>query len=300
MSVATRDIKRRLKGIGGTRKLTKAMELVAAAKMRRATVAMAAGRPYGAAARHILGRLAAAAASRGQTLRHPLLEVRPVKRVAVVVYSANRGLCGSFNSQLAAAVQRRAQEWGSRGVAVSYITFGRRVRESLARRGANLEADFARPDVLGGSRDTAPLTRTIIQAFTGGQYDQVWVAYTDYVSALKQVPTVEPLLPLDASLWNPSAPSGRSGQAQDVEYLFEPSPQAVLDGVLPRLVEAQLWRAALESLASEHASRMVAMRNAADAAGDLLDELTNLFNRARQAAITAEIAEISGGAAAVQ
>lgn len=293
MSVATRDIKRRLKGIGGTRKLTKAMELVAAAKMRRATVAMAAGRPYGAAARHILSRLAAAASSRGQTLHHPLLSVRPLRHVAVVVYSANRGLCGSFNSQLAAAIQRQVQQWQAQGVAVSYITFGRRVRETLARRGASLDADFIRPDVLGGSRDTSPLTRMLTQAFTDGRYDQVWLAFTDYVTALKQVPTVEPLLPLDASLWNVA-----EGPSSD--YVFEPSAEAVLDGVLPRLVEAQLWRAALESLASEHASRMVAMRNAADAAGDLLDELTNLFNRARQAAITAEIAEISGGAAAVQ
>ena len=292
MSIATRDIKRRLKGIGGTRKLTKAMELVAASKMRRASVAVVASRPFSSTARHIMSRLVAAATAEGQIVRHPLLEVRPVKRVVVVVYSANRGLCGSFNSQLSTAIQRQAQLWQEQGINVNYITFGKRVRESLVRRGAILAADFSRPDIIKDSVEVMPLTRLVIQSFTSSDYDQVWLAFTDYVSALKQEPQVIPLLPFDASLWN--VPAG------DVfDYKFEPSAQEVLDAVLPRLVEVQLWQAALESLASEHASRMLAMRNASDAAGDLLDELTNIFNRARQASITAEIAEISGGAAAL-
>jgi F-type H+-transporting ATPase subunit gamma len=292
MSVATRDIKRRLKGIGGTAKLTKAMELVAASKMRRATQAVAASRPFSATARHIMSRLVAAAAGEGQAVDHPLLAVRPAKRAAVVVYSANRGLCGSFNSQLAAAIQRQVKPWEADGVAVSYLTFGRRVRETLVRRGASLAADFTRPDSVRTSAELAPLTRMVTQSFSSGEYDQVWLAYTDYVSALKQEPRVVPLLPLDASLWNVA-------QGEAADYKFEPSPSEVLASVLPRLVEVQLWQAALESLASEHASRMLAMRNASDAAADLLGELTNLFNRARQASITAEIAEISGGAAAL-
>lgn len=301
MSLATREIKGRLRGIASTRKITKAMELVATAKMRKATEAVLASRTYARLAGELASRLAGRASA-----AHPLLRRRPVRRVAVVACSGNRGLCGSFNSQLVGLINAQRREWESRGASVELLTFGRRGRDSLLRSGAAVTADFIRPDVLTGTQQLRPLVRLVLDGFTERRWDEVWLAYTDYVSALSQVPRLLPLLPLrpaeaDVQLGAVGRQAGPEAPALGAaEYLFEPSPEAVLEAVLPRLVEVMLYQAGLESLASEHAARTAAMRNASEAASDLLDSLSLAFNRARQASITAELADISGGAAALQ
>lgn len=286
-----REIRRRIRSVKNIRQITKALQAVSASRVRRAQESATATRPYTAKARDLLASVASLA---GGETRHPLLTKRDVvKNVTIVLISADRGLAGAFNSN----VGRIAFNFGREQTApVAYVTYGKKGRDFVFRRGGNVIADYspipARPVLL----DTTPITRQVIEDFLEGKTDEVWLAYTDYVSAAIQKPTLKKLLPLAAEELLEGAKSDGPRPAYD----FEPDPQGILDTLLPRLTEMQVYQAVLESLASEHTARMVAMRNATDNASDLILSLTLTYNKARQQAITSELLDIAGGTEALK
>ena len=312
----SRDLKRRIRSISNTKKITKAMEMVAAAKMRKAVRAVLATRDYANLAWATILHLA----KKENIDQHVLLK-RPqkVNRVALVLVGSNRGLCGGFNLQVAQKAIASIKKHEKRVEDTDILALGSRSRDVMRVAGCQVVADFKKEDLTLQVADVAPVARMIMDDFVKGKYDKVFVAFTDYVSSLKQVPRVKQLLPIEPE---PDDYLGVVGKSQGVgatkefieekgerylkkgdysfEYVFEPSAREVLDQMLPRLIEMQVYQAVLESEASEHSARMFAMRNATDAAGDMIDDLTLTFNRARQAGITQEIAEISSGAAALK
>jgi len=316
MAGGSRDLKRRIRSIGNTKKITKAMEMVAAAKMRKAVRAVLATRDYANLAWATILHLA----KKENIDQHVLLK-RPqkVNRVALVLVGSNRGLCGGFNLQVAQKAIASIKKHEKRVEDTDILALGSRSRDVMRVAGCQVVADFKKEDLTLQVADVAPVARMIMDDFVKGKYDKVFVAFTDYVSSLKQVPRVKQLLPIEPE---PDDYLGVVGKSQGVgatkefieekgerylkkgdysfEYVFEPSAREVLDQMLPRLIEMQVYQAVLESEASEHSARMFAMRNATDAAGDMIDDLTLTFNRARQAGITQEIAEISSGAAALK
>lgn len=286
-----REIRRRIRSVKNIRQITKALQAVSASRVRRAQDAATATRPYTAKARDLLASVASLA---GGETRHALLTKRDeVKHVTIVLVSADRGLAGAFNSN----VGRAAFSFGREQTApVSYVTYGKKGRDFVFRRGGSVSADYspipARPTLL----DTTPITRQVIEEFLEGKTDEVWVAYTDYVSAAVQKPTLKKLLPLAAE----ELLEGAKSEGPRPAYDFEPDPQGILDTLLPRLTEMQVYQAVLESLASEHTARMVAMRNATDNASELITTLTLTYNKARQQAITSELLDIAGGSEALK
>ncbi len=285
MPKGTRDIQRRLRSVRSTRKITKAMELVASAKMRRASQAVVATRPYTNEAWTMLNNLAAVT----DPSQHPLLVTRDVtKNVGLVLVASSKGLVGGFNAQLIGATVRAVRE--QNGVKTTVILMGAKGRSIMTQHGYDITAEFTKEDVVTNAQHILPMSKLVIDGFMNGTYDKVLVAYMDFVSTLVQKPTLKQLLPL--------VPEKSSGPS--MEFVFEPNPDDVLEYLLPRLVEMQLYRAVLETNASEQAARMVAMRSASDAANDLIDDLTLTFNQARQASITQDLAEISAGRAALE
>ncbi|MBI5621837.1 ATP synthase F1 subunit gamma [Candidatus Falkowbacteria bacterium] len=297
-----RDIQRRIKSVKNTKKITKAMEMVSSAKMRKAVSGVTGTRPYSILAWQMMQNVA----SRTDLSLHPLLQPRPeVRRMAIVLITSNRGLCGSFNQQaVRAALEYIRQQQGHQAMAVECVALGRKGARSLVRSGQSVVAEFDKADIMDELVEIRPMTKLLVREYLAGYYDRVVVVYTDFVSAFKQACRVKQLLPIepdfDVTLGAISTADTAAPAPDRTEYLFEPDPATILDSVLPRLLEVQVYQAVLESNASEHSARMMAMRNASDAAADMIDELTLTYNTARQAAITAEIAEISGGKAALE
>ncbi len=307
----TKDIQRRIKSISSTKRITRAMEMVEAAKMRKAVEAALASRTYANLSWETLMNIAAA----NGKLSHPLLQTRPeINKQAIIVITANRGLCGSFNTAVTSEVRRYIKGFEEK---TDIILLGKK-GESLTQ-GGNITAQFHKDEAIVNSSLVAPIARLVIDGFKEGLYDRVLIAYTDYINVVKQVPHVKQMLPLMTEAVDGSlgifSDQDRVGVTQEFvtektkqhlggggfkhEYTFEPTAQAVLDEVVPRLVSVQLYQALLESNASEHSARMAAMHQATKAASDLVGELTLFYNKARQAAITAEIAEITAGVAAL-
>ncbi|MBI5466424.1 MAG: ATP synthase F1 subunit gamma [Candidatus Kerfeldbacteria bacterium] len=305
MPQATREIKRRIRSIKNTRQITRAMELVSAAKMRRAVQNVLATRTYAALGWQLLQELS----QRTSPAHHPLLVKRDkVKRLGLVLISSNRGLCGGFNYQ----ISHRADNYIKQQVAppeVGLIALGKRGRDIMLRSGYTLAAEFTKPDVTTKIEEVRAMAKLVIDDYMLGRYDRVVVAYTDFISAVSQKPRLKQLLPLeqesDSFLGRTGSPLARVAGSEsraapfNYEYKFEPTPDIVLEDLLPRLTEVQVYQALLESDASEHSARMFAMRNASDAARDMIDSLTLSFNQARQASITAELADITGGRVAI-
>jgi len=307
---ATREIKRRIRSIKSTRQITKAMELVSSAKMRRAVANVLAARTYSNLGWDLLMELAA----RIDTSHHPLLR-RPaaIKKIGLVLISSNRGLCGGFNHQLTNRVARFIEQHKLQDAQLEadLVAVGKRGRDIMFRYGHSIVAEFIKPDLTTRIEEITPIARLLINDYLKGRYDKVVMAYTDFISPISQKPRVKQLLPLElvddpylGEVRRPDLTSGRAeagiGSGQfNYEYLFEPTASKVLDNLLPRLLEVQIYQALLESEASEHSARMVAMRNASDAAKDMIDSLTLAFNQARQASITSELADITGGRLAV-
>lgn len=301
MAGNTRDIRRRIRSITNTRKITKAMELVSGTKMRRAVKRVLETRSYATRAWSVVRDLA----QKTDPGLHVLLQERPrVKKIAAVVMTSNRGLCGGFNRQMIEQTSGYIRQSSERYQAseVELFLVGKKSRELSSRLGYRVAAEFPKQDVATGIGDITPLAKMLVDGFIQGTYDRVVLIYTDYYSALKQTPSIRQLLPLSAEddELGSTKHAGQAESAGEFEYLFEPSPDAVLDYMLYRLIEMQIYQALLESDASEHSARMMAMRNASDAAVDMIDDLTLTYNQARQAAITAEIADIAGGKAAVE
>lgn len=291
MALQTRAIKRRIKSVKNTRKITKAMELVAGSKMRKAVNSVLGTRPYARLAWDTVMQVGKAT----DTSMHPLLRAhKDVKNVLLVLITSDRGLAGGFNANMirksVAAINAYTE-----GVRVDAVCIGRRGADAMRRTGKPVIASFA--DVTNNPRfeDVLPIGRMVVDEYVKGNYQKVIIAYTTFVSALNQNPVILDLLPLG----QPDTPA-ESAAAKRVEYQFEPDPKAVLNKILPRLVETMVYQAVLESAASEHSARMMAMRSASDSAAEMIDALTFTFNQARQAGITQEIAEISSGKAALE
>ncbi|MFN3975361.1 MAG: ATP synthase F1 subunit gamma [Dehalococcoidia bacterium] len=276
-----RQIRRRIRTVQNTAKVTKAMEMVAAAKMRRAQQATLAGRPYSQRILELLGHLAA------QPLEEedipPLLQRRPVRRVEIVHITPDRGLCGGLPSNLNRTALRFMLD---QQVPVSVIAVGRKGRDFMARYGRDLRAVFTNLGDRPSVADLAPILRLVLDDFTSGYADALYLVYTQFVNTVVQRPVVQQILPVVPT----AIPSGTA-----VGYIYEPRSLEVLSALLPRYVEMQVYHAVLEAIASEHSARMVAMRNATDNANSLVRELTLVSNKVRQETITKELLDIIGG-----
>lgn len=295
---SARDIRRRIKGVKGTGKITRAMEMISAVKMRKAVQSVLAIRPYAHNAIEMLRQLSAAVESE----IHPLLAERPVKKELYIVITSNRGLCGAFNAQIQKRVRQTIAEDAHREKC--FITIGKKGESAVRRIGGDIIASF--PDVLATPKPEMmrSIARVAIDEFVAGRVDRVVVIYTDYVSVMFQEVKVRALLPVaikdtKKSMREMGSETTIEKPGIDTEYVIEPSPFSVLDRMIPRLIEMELYHAVLESNASQEASRMVAMRNATDAAKDMVSDLTLAYNQIRQGKITQEIAELSAGMAAV-
>jgi len=281
-----RLIGRRIKGIRSTSKITKAMEMIAASKMRKAQERGMAGRPYSEKINQVMAALAALPVE-GREL-HPLLQRRKVANIAVVHITADRGLAGGLVSNINRMTGSFVLE---SSVPAKLIAVGSKGIDFMRRSNQNIVAEFTdlgdRPSLL----DTLPISHIIIEDFKSGAIDEVYLAYTQFVNTMSQRPVMEKVLPVEPA---------EIPVAQNVEYLYEPDPAVVLGGLLPRFVEMQVYHAVLEAIASEQSARMVAMRNATENANELIEELTLLYNKARQEMITKELLDITGGAVALE
>lgn len=288
------EIRTQIKSVKNIAKVTGALETVSASRVRRAQNQALATRPYADAAMEILHDIAS---SQQGEMSHPLLEPRPaINNVCIVMITSDRGLAGPYNGNVVRAAYELEK---SQNVPVRYITVGKKGRDLVLRRGGNIVAEFSELPATPSILDITAIVRTAVDDFLGGAVDEVYLAYTRFVNMLRQEPIVERWLPL-----HPTYDVVASGKQQVTSgpqpvYTFEPDPAAVLNEILPRFTELQLYHALLESLASEHSARMVAMRNATDNANALADELTLQYNKVRQLAITSEILDIVGGAEAL-
>ena len=291
-----REIRRRIRSVKNISQVTRAMQMVAASRMRRAQEQVLATRPYAAKAGEMLTHLAA---QRGvDESLHPLLQHRDeIQRAGMVLITGDKGLCGSYNHNM---IQKAWHFISESPYPVELITVGKRGRDAMWRLEQKIVAEFSNLPPQPGLLDIAPIARTAVQGFISGQFDVVYLAYTSFVNTLTQRPQIWPLLPL-RPLPGDTASLARYEQADAAvgEYIYEPDPETILSTVLPRFTELQIYQAVLESLASEHSARMVAMRNATENANDLLADLTLTYNRARQEAITKEMLDIAGGAEAL-
>ncbi len=279
-----REIRGRIRSVKNISQITRAMEMVSASKMRRAQQRVVATRPYTARIGAVIGNLAGLAGSADGDERFPLLDQRPVAKVAIILVTPDKGLCGSLNSN----VIRRATRYilNEAGVPVEVITVGKKGRDFMVRYRRDVVAEFTALGDYPTLDQIAPIAQVAVDDFVSGRVDAVYLIYTRFVSTLNQRPELQQLLPVQ--------PPEDATPLTDV--IFEPSPAGVLNALLPRYVDQQVYRAVLESIASEHSARMVAMRNATDNARDLVSELTLSYNKARQALITREVSEISAGA----
>lgn len=295
-----REVKNRIKSVKNISQITRALEAVSASRVRRAQARALASRAYAEKAWEIL--LNVQKASAGQASHPLLMEREKINKIMIVLISSDRGLAGSYNTNII----RVAQRFGERmGKPVEYVTLGRKGRDTMFREGADIVAEFTDLPAELRISDIAPITRLAIDAFMSGEVDAVLIAYTDFVNMLAQRPVVLPWLPLTThSEANRVAGEFIKDMPQVTEgslnYDYEPSAAALLDEIVPRFTELQLYQALLEAQASEHAARMAAMRNATDNATQLVGDLTLDYNKARQASITNEILDIVGGANALQ
>jgi F-type H+-transporting ATPase subunit gamma len=293
-----REIRRRIRSVKNISQVTRALEAVSASKLRRAQAQVLATRAYAEASWRVLHHLAGQTAMGGEM--HPLLAQRPeVAKVSIVLLTSDRGLCGAFNHN----VIRTALDFIDQlGRPVELITVGRKGRDLMLRLGKEIVAEFTHLPDSPSFIEISPIAQTAIEDFLRGEVGEIFLAYTDFVNSLRQVPAVKRLLPLRPTELETQV---AAEYVQDVviepvsDYLYEPSPEVILEAALPRFTQLQVYQATLESLASEHAARMVAMRNATENAEELVDDLTLSYNKARQQAITNEILDIAGGAEAL-
>ena len=282
-----KEVKTKIASIGSTQKITSAMEMVAASKMRRAQDRMALGKPYAQRIRDVVSHIASAVSE----YKHQYLEQREVKRVAYVVVSTDRGLCGGLNINLFKAALKSMKAWSDQGVEVDICVVGNKAAGFFGSVGGNIVAavkdvgdDPSAEDLIGG-------VKVMLDAYDEGRIDKLYVVNNEFVNTMTQTPTVEQLLPLQ--------PTDDGSLKHHWDYIYEPDAKELLDGLLIRYIESQVYQGVVENKACEQAARMLAMKNATENAGELIDELQLLYNKARQAAITQELSEIVSGAAAV-
>jgi len=296
---SVREIRRRIRSVKNIAQITRAMQMIAASRMRRAQDQALASRPYAAKSWEILTHLAAQTGNVEQL--HPLLTQREtINQVAIILITSDRGLAGAYNGNIIRAAIRFMTNKNMPDA--SLITVGRKGRDFMLRFGRKVVADFTDLPARPTSLDTAPIARLAIDGFMSGEYDEVYLAYTDFINTLTQEPTVRLLLPIRPghieskvmSEYLTSEPT-----MSRAEYIYEPDPATLLGTLLPRLTELQVYQAFLEAKASEESARMVAMRNATENANDLIGDLTLTYNKVRQDSITKEMLDIAGGAEAL-
>jgi F-type H+-transporting ATPase subunit gamma len=284
-----KEITGKIKSVENTRKVTSALEMVSASKIRKSQDLMNATRPYARMMRRIIGHLGKA----NPEYRHPFTMAHggEVKKVGYIIVSTDRGLCGGLNTNLFKAVLTHMGEWQARGAEVTMVTMGKKagaffknIKVEIAGSATDLGEKPQIEDLIGS-------IKIVLDAYREQEVDDVFIAYNNFINTMAQRPTVEQLLPL---------PESEDEAVRDIwDYIYEPDAETLLDSVLVRYIEALVYQSVLENLASEHAARMIAMKSATDNATELIDDLKLAYNKARQAAITQEISEIVGGAAAV-
>ncbi len=283
----TKEIRTQIASVKGTQKITSAMEMVAASKMRRAQERMQLGKPYSNRMRAVIGHLANSNAE----YKHQFMKERTVKRVGFVVISSDRGLCGGLNTNLFKATIRAMKAWTDQGVAIDLCLVGAKASAFFKSFGGNVVA--ATRDV-GEAPTVAQLigsVKVMLDAFTEGKIDKLFLVSNEFVNTMTQQPNVQQLLPLVAD--------DNTKLKHHWDYIYEPEAEDLLKGLLTRFIESQVYQSVVENTACEQAARMVAMKSATDNAGELIDNLKLIYNKARQSAITQELSEIVGGAAAV-
>ena len=291
-----KDIRGRIGSVRNIAQITRAMEMVAASRMKRAQDSILAARPYSDELEDALRRVAGAAGLSEEI--DPLLARRPVRRAAIIVITTDRGLAGSLNANATRSVlrwvtQRASRSNGDGPVEIEAITVGRKGRDALRRAGVPIAAHFAQLGDRPTFADVTPIARLVTEDFLAEKYDEIDIAYSTFVSTLSQKPEVDTLLPVVQPQMEAEA------EETNDEYLFEPSPEAVLSRLLPHYVAIGIYRAVLENNASEQSARMIAMRNSTDNANELIEDLTLVYNKTRQATITREMIEIASGAEAL-
>jgi len=279
--VSPKILRRRIRSVQSTAKITRAMEMIATAKMKKAQDMAIAGRPYSNKIMQVIADLSAQAAAGGAV--HPLLIDRPVKRIGIVLITSDRGLCGGLNTNLNRLVGNFILE---QKVPVSVITVGSKGRDFMRRSMRDIRAEFVKLGDRPKMDDTIPISHIVIEDYISGLYDRVYVAYSRFINLMSQKPTLELVLPVEPAVLPKTV---------SPEYIFEPNAAFVLDELLPRFVEMQVYHAILEAVASEQSARMMAMRNATDNAYDVIAELTLTMNKARQEMITKELLDIVAG-----
>lgn len=285
---STRDIRRRIKSVKNTAQITKAMQMVAASKMRKAQERMRASRPYAEKIRNVVAHISHA----NPEYRHPFLVERDtVKRIGIILVTTDKGLCGALNTNIQRLVLNKMKEWEAEGESFEVCCIGNKGLNFMQRLGANIVSQVTQ---LGDKPQLEKLigaVKVMLDGYTEGRFDRVVLFYTKFINTMRQEPVAEQLLPLSGE--RVGLPEG------SWDYIYEPDARVVLDQVLTRYIEAIIYQALCENMASEQSARMVAMKAASDNAATVIDELTLVYNKARQAAITKELSEIVGGAAAV-
>ena len=293
---AAKEIRTQIGSIKNTQKITSAMEMVAASKMRKAQDLMKAGQPYAKQIRNVVGHIADA----NPEYKHDyMVERSEVKRVGYIVVSTDRGLCGGLNVNLFKAVVKDAVAWKQQGAELDFCALGSKAGAFFRNYGGNL---IAAKSGLGESPTVEGLigsVKVMLEAYDEGRLDRLYVVYNEFVNTMTQRPIVRQLLPLSPDMGDDAKHDEENARPGSWDYLYEPDAKALLDGLLVRFIESQVYQAVVENGACEQAARMIAMKSATDNAGNLIDDLEMVYNKARQAAITQEISEIVGGASAV-
>ncbi|MCH7371983.1 MULTISPECIES: F0F1 ATP synthase subunit gamma [Aeromonas] len=284
-----KEIRNKIGSVKNTQKITSAMEMVAASKMRRAQERMSASRPYAETMRKVIGHIAQG----NLEYKHPYLIEREVKRVGYIVVSTDRGLCGGLNINLFKAALNDMKKWSEQGAKVDMALIGSKASNFFERHGAKVKAHVSGLGDNPSVNDLIGSVKVMLKAYDNGEIDRLYLVYNKFVNTMVQQPKVDQLLPL------PVTEDSKLNKKNHWDYLYEPDPKQLLDALLIRYVESQVYQGVVENLASEQAARMVAMQAATDNAGNLINDLQLVYNKARQASITQELTEIVSGAAAV-
>jgi len=282
-----KEIRTKIGSIKNTRKITSAMEMVAASKMRKAQQRMAATRPYAEKMRNVIGHLFHA----HPEYKHTFMIEREVKRVGYIIVSSDRGLCGGLNNNLFRKLLREMKSYRDEGTEVEFCTIGNKALGFFSRFGGNVVSQATHLGDTPHIEDLIGTVKVMLDAYSEGRIDRIYIAYNDFVNTMTQSPTIEQLVPIPETM--------EKELRHHWDYIYEPDSKEVLDNLLGRYVESLVYQAVVENGACEQSARMVAMKSASDNAGNLIDELQLIYNKARQAAITQEISEIVSGAAAV-
>ncbi len=282
-----KEIRTQIRSIENTQKITRAMEMVAGSKMRKAQERMQHARPYAEKMRTVISHVAAA----NSEYKHPFLISREVKRAGMVVVSTDRGLCGGLNTNEFRRVVERMDEWRGQGIETDFCVIGNKAAVFLKRFNVNILAQATHLGDRPAIEDLIGTVKVMLDAYNEGRIDRLYLVYNQFINSMTQTPVVEQLLPRE--------PSDEKEVKHYWDYLYEPGAKNVLDNLLTRYIESLIYQGVVENVACEQAARMVAMKSATDNAGELIDELKLIYNKARQASITQELSEIVAGAAAV-